>query len=225
MIDTAGDIDLSIIEKHAWVIVVMCQTLHCPFALGVGSREQPCAAVVTINQDIELTVMIFHRASPHTLRVEVLTFAQVIPVVIEQFLQWVSTIFPVHHILRLQDGSAREMNHRGRYHIIGVAHTNHIGIGNICPHHRVGISAVAIVSNGDITQVVGYGIIHLDIVGIPLPAGATTSLCITIESGNGMLRVLHQFIQVDIIVGMRQRHGHIATIIEQILETQAPLRG
>ena len=99
MIDTAGDIDLSIIEKHAWVIVVMCQTLHRPFALGVGSREQPCAAVVAINQDIELTVMIFHRASPHTPRVEVLTITQVIPVVVKQFFQRVSTIFPVHHIL------------------------------------------------------------------------------------------------------------------------------
>ena len=117
------------------------------------------------------------------------------------------------------------MKHRGRYHIIGVAHTNHIRIGNISPHHRVGIGAVAIVSNGDITQIVGYGSVHLDIVSIPLPAGTTTCLCITIESGYGMLRVLHQLVQVDIIVGMRQRHGHIATIIEQILETQAPLRG
>ena len=99
MINATDDIDLSIIEKHTWVIVVMCQTLHRPFALGVGSRKQPSLAVVTINQDIELTVMIFHRASPHTLRVEILTIAQVIPVVVKQFLQWVSTILPVHHIL------------------------------------------------------------------------------------------------------------------------------
>ena len=116
------------------------------------------------------------------------------------------------------------MYHCGRYHIISVTYTNHVRIWNIGSDNRVRIGAIAIIGDGYITQIVGHGVIHLDIIRIPLPTGTTTCLYITIEGRHRILRVIHQFIQIKIIMRVGQRHGHIAKFIEQVLEAGTPFR-
>ena len=70
--NATGDVDLAIIEKHTGVVVDARQLLLLPFALWVGSRKQPAAGVVAIDEQVELAVVVLHRAGPHTLAVSIL---------------------------------------------------------------------------------------------------------------------------------------------------------
>ena len=58
-----------------------------------------------------------------------------------------------------------------------------------------------------------------------MPAGSGAGLGIAVEGRNGVQRVLDHFVEVEVVVRVRQGHRDIAIVVEHSLVAYAPLRG
>ena len=98
-INATCNIHLAVVEEHTGVVVPAREFLLLPRTLRIRGRQQPATCIVAIDENIELAVVILHRASPHTCSISVLVVQQVITVVVSQLGEGVGAIFPVDHIL------------------------------------------------------------------------------------------------------------------------------
>ena len=175
--DAAGHVDLAVVEEHARVVVAAGQLLHLPLALGIGGGEQPSLQVPAVDghflvdKDVELAVVVLHGACPHARAVGIGRAVEVVGHLVGELLQGVRAVLPVDHVLRLEDGGTGEVVHRRGYHIIGVAHADDVGVGEVGPHDGV-LVVVAHVADGHALEV-GLRVVHLVVVGIPVHAGLT----------------------------------------------------
>ena len=197
--NSAGDINLSIIEKHAWIVVDARQLFLLPLPFRIGSREQPTTGIVAIDEQIELTVMIFHGTSPHTSGVCVLIVEKAIVVLCRQLLKRLSAILPVHEISRFQNRCSWEVVHGGGNHVISIVNTNHIRVGEVGINHRILVFTHSIITKRHVGKI-GMWPIHLVILGIPIHASLSTSLFQTSESRNHLV-FLKQRIDVKQAMG------------------------
>ena len=144
--DAAGYVYLAVIEQHARIVVSSRQLDLLPFAFGVGGRQQELPCVVAVDKDIELAVVVFHRAGPHALCIGVLAILQVVFVFHRQLLQRLCTVLPVQQVFRLHDGSSREVDHRRADHVIGVSDADDVRVGEVGKDNRVFVRSVASVT-------------------------------------------------------------------------------
>ena len=219
--DTASHIHLSIVEQHAGIVVDAREALLLPFPFRIACRQQPAAGIVAVDEQIELSVVIFHRTSPHAARIGIGAWCEVVVVGRRELRQRLCTVFPVHEVLRLQNRRAGEVVHRGRYHVVGVAHTDDIRIGEVGTHHCIGIAGALIGSNFILE--VGMRPVHLVIVGIPVHARLAAGLLQSVEGWNH-LSFVDECIDVDQATRSRERHRNVAIVVEHRLERLAPLR-
>ena len=129
--DTTCYVYLSVIEEHARVIVSTRYGFHLPFAFRVTGREHECTGIVAVQQDVELTIMILHRTSPHAPCIGILAIDERIVLLVGKLCEWLRTILPVHKIFRLHDGGTRQQVHRGTDHIISITNAYYIGVGEV----------------------------------------------------------------------------------------------
>ena len=78
--DAAGHIDLAVVEEHAGVVVDARELAFLPATLGISGREEPSARVVAVDEEVELPVVILHRAGPHAGGVSILVVHEVVAV-------------------------------------------------------------------------------------------------------------------------------------------------
>ena len=219
---SAGHIHLSVIEEHARVVVDARQALLLPAALGIGGGEQPAACIVAVDEQVELPVVILHRASPHAACIGIGAAHQVIVVGGGELCERLCTILPVHEVFRLQNRSTGEVVHRRRHHIIGIAHADDVGIGEVGTHNSIGIAAVAQVGGDHILEV-GMRPVHLIVVGIPVHARLAAGFLISAE-GRHHLSFLDKRVDIEQTARARERHRDVSVVVEQFLEGLAPLR-
>ena len=219
--DAAGHIDLAVVEEHAGVVVDARELAFLPAPPGISGREEPSARVVAVDEEVELTVVILHRASPHAGGVSVLVVHEVVAVGRGELCERLSAVVPVDQVGALEDCGSREMVHGCRYHVIGIAHAYDIGVGEVGEDDGI-LVAPALVADRDVLEV-GVGPVLVVVVGIPVHAGLAARLLQTVEGWHDLVFVDER---VDINQASRAREGHrdIAVVVEQCLEGLAPLR-
>ena len=80
--------------------------------------------------------MILQRGGPLSATVDS-TLLQVVLRRIGETVKDIADGLPVLQVLRGHHGCARHQVHGGAYEIEGVAHADHVGIGNVCPQHGI----------------------------------------------------------------------------------------
>ena len=132
-------VDLAVVvEEEGGVVEVRRTRLQSPALGRVGRRIDiaPIGLVVGREVEIELTVVVADGGGPLPASVSG-TFQQVVLGAVGQLVEHVADDFPVDQVLGLHHRRTRHEVHGGADHIKVVAHTNHIRIGDIGPHHRV----------------------------------------------------------------------------------------
>ena len=221
--DAAGHVDLAIVEEHAGVVVDARDGLHVPLALGVAGREDESSSIVAVDEDIELAVVILHRAGPHASGVGILSSQQRIAVLGRELGERLCAILPVHQILRLHNGGTGEVVHGGADHVVGVAHADDIGVGEVGKNDGVLVLAVALVAVDHVLEV-GVCPVHLIVISIPIHAGFAAGFLIAVESGHHRA-VGQQLVDVDETGRAREGHRDVSKVVEHGLVSLAPLRG
>ncbi len=137
---TIHDIALSVIVEHQRSVVEVSHTaMNGPFSLCTVSHTEigfTVRIIVWCKECIEFAIVIFQRSGPLTTPIDS-TFAHIVTWRAGQSGEDIVDNLPVDQIFRSHDRSSGHEMHGGADHIIGVTHTNHIGIGHVAPQHRI----------------------------------------------------------------------------------------
>ena len=121
-----------------------CYCGLAPWSLHVSRRIDEATIGIAGEKYVELASPMTESGGPLSLAVAIAAFHVEVGIVVELWYH-VGAKFPVHQVLALEDGDARQHMHRSGYKVEGVAHLNHVRIGHIGPKDRIGECAVAIV--------------------------------------------------------------------------------
>ena len=156
----------SLIKQESRVVVETIYLLHLPLPLRVGSGQEEVSTIgklVVIERnevEIELTLVIFEAWCPLTLGILIVTILEIERLGVGNLLKRIGTILPIHQVMRLENGSTRKVEHRGRYIIIGIAHTDDVRIRKISIDDRIGIGTVTIVGTPLLGEVLSIHLLH-----------------------------------------------------------------
>src|ERR1035437_2306249 len=94
---------------------------------------------------VEHAIVVFQATGPVSATVTVAAI-EVVTGAGFNFLQWITAIFPIDQIMRLQDCSARKSIHGGADHIINIADPDYIRIRKISRNDWIGVRSVTIIA-------------------------------------------------------------------------------
>ena len=134
-------------------------------------------------------------------------------------LQGIAAIFPVDKVFRLHDGGTREDVHGGGHHIVCIAYTTNIGVGEIAENNGVGEGSVSPVGHGCTCECLAW-IVTLGILLEPMVHGPRAGFRVVEE---GILAILGRFVlEGGKVLGRgKQYPADIAGIVGDLLEVGA----
>jgi hypothetical protein len=80
---------------------------------------------------VKLALVVFQTRSPLPFGILIISILKIKRLRLRYFLERIGTIFPVHQVVRLQDCRTREIEHYGRYIIIGIPHADNVRVRKV----------------------------------------------------------------------------------------------